>query len=247
MNPATRLIKAIFRHLPIDLRRSIRTRRLEHLVRGGRFGSEEPEYERLQEWLRPGDIALDIGANFGSYTMRMSKLVGEAGRVFAFEPVPQTFQMLTRALAAAGCRNVTVLNVACSDENGPIRMVVPDDSVTGENLYGASITGDAQAGFVVYRMCIDQIPLPRSGIKVVKVDAEGHDHIVIAGMWELLKSCMPVLITEHPRPEITARLEQLGYVLTRSEKRSPNGVFLPPALVAASGRAKKTESQAVGA
>jgi FkbM family methyltransferase len=241
MNPVVRIPKAIFRSLPIGLRRSIRARRLEHLVRSGRFHSDEPEYERLQEWLRPGDIALDVGANFGSYTMRMSKLVGETGRVFAFEPVPQTFHMLMRALAAAECRNVTALNVACSDENGPIRMVVPDDSVTGENLYGASITGDAQAGFLVYRMCIDQIPLPKSGIKVVKVDAEGHDHIVIAGMWGLLESCMPVLITEHPRPEITARLEQLGYVLTRSQKRSPNGVFIPPALVAGGGPANKTE------
>lgn len=221
------ILRVIFGWLPLGAKRFIRAVRLEHLVRQRRFNSDEPEYARLQEWLRPGDIALDIGANFGSYTLRMSELVGCAGRVFSFEPVPQTFHMLVRAVAAAGCRNVTTLNVACSDRDGFVRMVVPDDELTGENLYGASITDDTQHGLVVFRVCIDQLPLPRSGIRLVKVDAEGHDHLVISGMWELLKSCMPVLIAEHPRPDIVSRLENLGYSVTRSEK-SPNSVFLPP-------------------
>ena len=50
----------------------------------GRFRSPEPEWDRLGEWLRPGDTALDVGANVGHYACRMSQLVGASGRVIAW-------------------------------------------------------------------------------------------------------------------------------------------------------------------
>jgi len=86
-----RLLRPVFRRLPKATRRSIRALRLEYLVRRGIFQSDEPEFVRVKDWLKPGDVALDVGANFGAYTLEMSRRVGDTGRVFAFEPVPQTF------------------------------------------------------------------------------------------------------------------------------------------------------------
>ena len=54
----------------------------------------EPELDLLKIGLRPGETALDIGANFGIYAHYMSKAVGKNGKVYSFEPVPFTFQTL---------------------------------------------------------------------------------------------------------------------------------------------------------
>lgn len=222
----TSIAARAFRILPLELRRAVRRYRLRMLVKSGRFDSEEPEYRRLAEWLGPGDIALDVGANFGSYTLRMSELVGNDGRVFAFEPVPQTFAMLIAALTARNCRNVTALNIACSDASGPAKMWIDDHPVTGENLYQATITQTADGSTAIYKMRADDLPLPRP-VKLIKIDAEGHDAAVIAGMWQLICASMPTVITEHPPAETIARFEKLGYSVL-ALPRSPNKVFIPP-------------------
>lgn len=219
-------VRPIFRALPKGLRRSIRARRLEYLVAIGKFESDEPEYKRLHEWLSTGDTAIDIGANFGSYTLRMSELVGGSGRVFAFEPMPQTFAMLVRALARADCRNVTAFNLACSNESRVVSMSVPDDRFTGENLYQASISNSGPSLTTVLCVRVDDLPLSLGSLRLVKIDAEGQDALVIEGMWHVISQHMPILIVEHPPSYTIERLTQLGYKATRAGK-SPNTVFLP--------------------
>lgn len=223
---AKSVARPIFRALPIRLRRAIRTRRLEYLVAAGKFESDEPEYTRLHEWLSTGDTAIDIGANFGSYTLRMSDLVGDSGRVLAFEPMPQTFAMLVRALARADCRNVTTFNLACSNESRMVSMSVPDDRFTGENLYQASISNSGPSLTTVLCVRVDELPLPLGSLQLVKIDAEGQDALVIEGMWHVISQHMPILIVEHPPSSTIERLTQLGYKATRAGK-SPNTVFLP--------------------
>lgn len=179
---------------------------------------------RLREWLAVGDTAIDVGANFGSYSLKMSELVGESGRVLAFEPVPQTFAMLVRALAKADCRNVTMFNAACGNESRIVSMSVPDDHFTGENLYQASIGDSGPSSTNVICVRVDDLPIPLEGLRLVKIDAEGHDALVIEGMWRVISQFMPVLIVEHPPNYIIERLTQLGYKPTR-EGKSPNIVF----------------------
>jgi FkbM family methyltransferase len=61
------------------------------------FGSFEPTTRRaLQRHVKPGMIALDIGANIGAHTLRLGQLVGPSGRVLAFEPTAFAFQKLRR-------------------------------------------------------------------------------------------------------------------------------------------------------
>ena len=59
------------------------------------FGAYEPiELSLFLRLLRPGWTAIDAGANIGFYALMMGQRVGKAGRVFAFEPVPETFARL---------------------------------------------------------------------------------------------------------------------------------------------------------
>ena len=62
--------------------------------------------------LRPGDLAVDVGAYKGGYTYWMRRAVGGEGRVLAFEPQPEAATMLRRYVAAFGWRNVGVAECA---------------------------------------------------------------------------------------------------------------------------------------
>jgi len=220
------IVGPIFRSLPQWSRREIRARRLEWLVRHNKFTSDEYEFSRLGDWLVEGDVAIDIGANFGSYTLQMSQLVGTRGRVFAFEPVPQTFAILVRLLAVRGCRNVTPLNLACSDRNSVIHMSIPDDPLTGENLYQSFVADPSKEGVSACCIRLDDIALPVEKLKLVKIDTEGHEALVISGMWNMLCRTRPIIIAEHVPSNASQKIEALGYRRFRHDK-SPNAVFLP--------------------
>jgi FkbM family methyltransferase len=124
---------------------------------------------------------------------------------------------------------VRALNLACSNENGFASMTIPDDPLTGENLYRAAISERGSNMTSISRIRIDDFPLPFDGLRLVKVDAEGHDSQVIDGMWKTISKHLPVLITEHPTEELIARLAGLGYQFTH-QSGSPNGVFIPTRL-----------------
>ena len=81
------------------------------------------QYERetvdaLHRFCRPGMTVFDIGANAGYLTLVMAKLVGVSGHVHAFEPIPQNSEYLLETLRINGLRNVTVHQVAISDQRG---------------------------------------------------------------------------------------------------------------------------------
>lgn len=60
---------------------------------------QEPQSARLaSELIQEGDICIDVGANMGSYTFLMASQVGDRGKVFAFEPQPNLYQMLVDSI-----------------------------------------------------------------------------------------------------------------------------------------------------
>ncbi|MFN0130281.1 MAG: FkbM family methyltransferase [Verrucomicrobiales bacterium] len=191
-------------------------------IRRGSFIHQEPEYQRLTDWLRPGDIALDIGANIGIYTARLSRLVGERGHVYAFEPVPITFSFLTSNVDRFPIRNVTLLNVGASDASRLARMAMPltDTGLPATAL--AQISDDAGT-IDVHCLPIDALSLP-GPVRLVKIDVEGHEFPVLKGMAALLERDQPRLIVEGQDAEIRAWLEQRGYQ-ARVLSNSPNTIF----------------------
>src|SRR5690242_8873726 len=83
------------------------------------IGTWEWDKQRLvQKLLRSGDSFFDVGANVGFYSLLASRLVGSAGRVVAFEPLPRNVQALKEHLRINRVRNVTVWEAAVSEAEG---------------------------------------------------------------------------------------------------------------------------------
>ena len=94
--------------------------------------------DSLARLVSSGDWVIDIGANVGAYAYRLSELVGSTGRVFAFEPVPETMSLLAANLLRSPHQNVTLLNMAASDSTAVVRMNMPEFSSGLSNFYRAS-------------------------------------------------------------------------------------------------------------
>jgi FkbM family methyltransferase len=175
----------------------------------GKLASGEQEHALLHTLLAPGDWAIDVGANVGLYTLRMSQLVGPKGRVVAFEPVGSTFEILTANCRVAGCRNVSLVNAAASDAPGVVTMTVPQ-AEGAPNFYMAHVERDGGGEHSVLALTIDSLELGNR-IALVKVDAEGHDAAVLRGMARLLARDHPVLIVETCDAATDAWLRGFGY------------------------------------
>ena len=145
----------------------------------GDFRSPEPEYDLLPQWLTPGRVAIDIGANVGHYTLKLAGLVGPSGRVLAFEPVPTTFALLAANVQRSGLSNVTLFNSAVSNRAAILNMVVPDSIPGVRNYYQAHLADGG--GLSVLSITIDSLNLP-SAVALVKIDAEGHETEILDGM-----------------------------------------------------------------
>jgi FkbM family methyltransferase len=151
-----------------------------------RAGAFEPfETELLLDALRPGDVALDIGAHVGYYTLLMARRVGPRGRVFAFEPDPANFDLLRRNVALNGYANVVLGPLAAADRGGPARLHLSGDNAGDHRLYPAG--GEARPSVEVQTVALDNYFAGYSGpIDLVKIDIQGAECAALEGMRGLL-------------------------------------------------------------
>lgn len=222
------LPKRLIARLPASVQWELRRWQLARQLASGRFRSEEPEWERLDGLVGAGDWAIDVGANVGHYSCRLSALVGTSGRVIAFEPVPSTCALLASLVARLPHQNVTVVNAAASDATRPVSLELPHFASGLVNYYQATVTAAPTAGLArAESLALPVDALGLSGpVRLVKIDAEGHEASVLAGMAQLLARCRPVVVMEGAgaAPPVLAAL---GYTVERIPG-SPNGVWRAP-------------------
>jgi FkbM family methyltransferase len=149
--------------------------------------------------LRPGDVFVDVGAHVGYYTLLARALVGPGGRVFAFEPNPETFRMLVANIAGNGYGNVHAFNCALGARNDVATLYINDDNEGETALW--NVTADRR--FVKSRAAhrtvqvavttLDEIARDGAlrGARAVKIDAEGWELQVLAGAAEVLERDRP--------------------------------------------------------
>lgn len=133
--------------------------------------------------LRPGDIALDIGANIGYYTLHTARAVGPAGRVVAIEPDPSNLALLRANLTRNDCRNADVVPCALGAEEGTVAL--RQHSSNRGRLAFARGRHDHPTVSVPLRR--GATVLAELGVRprVAKIDVEGAEPEVLAGLGDL--------------------------------------------------------------
>src|SRR5258708_4633510 len=99
-------------------------------------GIFEPfETELAKVLIKPGDVVLDLGANIGYYTLLFARLVGPAGRVYAFEPEPANCALLKKNVELNGYENVVLVSKAVSNQTGLGKLFLCDFNQGDHRLY----------------------------------------------------------------------------------------------------------------
>jgi FkbM family methyltransferase len=227
-----RLFKRFAKRLPERWQSELKRIHFGRQIVRGTFATSEPEYEILPQLIKPGDWVIDVGANVGHYTKRFSELVGVRGRVIAFEPVPATFALLAANARLFAHANVTLINAAVSNQSGVVGMSIPRFA-TGLNYYQAHLSSTTDNALTVLSLSIDSLAISQR-IALVKIDAEGHESLVLDGMQRLLSEHHPLLIVETDSKQVSANLSALGYVQEKLH-HSPNVIFKPTAGLTNSG------------
>ncbi|MHB1456810.1 MAG: FkbM family methyltransferase [Armatimonadota bacterium] len=209
--------------------------RYARLIKSGKFRSPELEFDLIKDFVKEGDSVLDIGANAGTYSSKLSALVGASGRVYSFEPFPETFEILVSNAALFPYKNVTLLNIAVSDKSSITAIGLRPENRKGQRQLGrVSIVNDPQeeledglgAGQWAARvLCypLDSFDFPDT-IKFVKIDVEGHEVSALEGMTKILTNDKPILVIECKTDIVKNYLEKYGYVGERLPD-SPNYIF----------------------
>jgi len=156
----------------------------------------EKEIAFVRRMLRPGMCAIDIGANYGTYTLTMAQAVGLDGRVWAYEPTSATAHYLRKTIARNGFPNVEVMQAALSDRTGAGRLRV--DAQAEVNRLTAE--GDGEE---VSLTTLDAEGPLRSWARIdfIKMDAEGGELDIVRGGESFFTAQSPLVMFERTGPD----------------------------------------------
>jgi FkbM family methyltransferase len=143
-------------------------------------------FERMVRW---GDTAIDVGANIGYYTRLFSRLVGDDGRVWAFEPLPAAQRLLR--MNVENLTNVTVVEEALSASNGTAMLSIQAAGDTSTLLPRRGI-----ASLEVRTRTLDSMNSCFERVDWLKVDVEGEEFAVLQGAREVLRNHQPLVCFE---------------------------------------------------
>lgn len=162
--------------------------------------------------VRPGMVVWDVGANAGFYSIAFSRLVGPAGRVYAFEPLAENAGNLLAHVGLNKLGNVTVIQAAFSDATGLVGFRVAHSNSMGH------VSPDEKA-YLVPALTVDEFlrAHPEARPDLIKIDIEGGEHAMLAGGSRFLQEAAPEIVLalhgDEQRRACAALLVSFGYSL----------------------------------
>lgn len=158
-----------------------------------RYGIWEPALTAyVLDTIKPGQNVVDVGAHIGYFTLIMSRLVGKGGRVLAFEPDPDNFDLLQANLRLNRIRNVVVESKAVSDRAGKAGLYTSNDNTGDHRLYASPAR---RAVHEVDTVSLDGYLGEGDGpVHFVKIDTQGLEPQILDGMSALIERNRPWLV-----------------------------------------------------
>ena len=157
--------------------------------------TEKPLLEWFRQHTQDAQTWIDIGAHYGYTAIALARLVGERGRVFAFEPVLETAACLARTKALNGLSQLTVVPLGLNAQAALSTELLP----TVRGMADSTIRQN-RAEQQIFAGCFDSLWPSLAGddpvIHGVKIDVQGMELSVLDGMRQTLLLHHPVVVVE---------------------------------------------------
>ena len=154
----------------------------------------EEEIRFIRHYLKPGMKILDIGANFGTYSLTAARCVGENGKVWSLEPIPSVGELLRKSVSENEYENISVHQLALSNSDGIVRFNVSSNT----ELSAIASESDAASTIEVETRSLDSFAEKEnlSKIDFLKLDAEGVEVDIIKNGQKFLAEESPLVLLE---------------------------------------------------
>ncbi len=168
------------------------------LLTPGGMRSFEPELSaHIHSWVRPGHVALDVGANVGFYSLLLAHLVGPTGAVHAFEPDPQSSRWLLENVRLNRLEQVTPWLLALSSADGVSDLHLDLRASRSTSLvagWGLPVDQHRRQRLRAATARLDSLEI--DAVDFIKIDVEGAELEFLIGARDTLSRSRPVLLIE---------------------------------------------------
>lgn len=153
--------------------------------------------EFMARTIKEGMFVLDVGANYGYYSVLMADLIGPAGTLIAFEPNPRAAAAAKDSLSVNGFGSrSTVLQAAVAQAEGKVPFCIPHHEPKNATMVPAGYSRADAEVIEVQTVTIDGVCRSRPRVDFIKIDAEGGEYRIYRGMEETIRRDRPMIILE---------------------------------------------------
>ena len=178
---------------------------------------EKAELNSIENFLQEDSNFIDIGANFGLYTLYASRIIKDKGQIISFEPFSQNYNALSRNATLNNLTHVCLEKIAIGEQADTIHLYYDEQE---QNLGMASakpVENGIKEEVPVTSLDLYLKDKSLSKIDLIKIDIEGFEFAALRGMKETLEAYSPALLIEifdndaYNSNEVQSFLENLGY------------------------------------
>jgi len=159
---------------------------------------------RFLALVRPGAVVVDVGANVGIYTLYAARLLQGRGKIYSFEPAPETFRLLHENVQVNGYLETGLVEMhqaAVTDRAGCAQLAV----FAGDSGHNTLFWDQECERVGVQTLTLDQILEREPRVDVVKIDAEGSEPLVLRGMRRVVERSPGIRILLEFAPSLLRR------------------------------------------
>ena len=153
----------------------------------------------LNDFLRPGDVFVDVGANIGYLSLIASSIVSKDGMVVAFEPDPRALICFRNNIALNDIDNIILIEKMCSNEEGKAKFSLASHlgwSTATRNITSLDIVGEIEAKQCTLDNVFAGDLLNENTIRLIKIDAEGYEPYILEGAKAIIERNETAFIIE---------------------------------------------------
>ena len=171
-------------------------------------------FTTMKKFVKEGSVAIDAGANIGLMSLILSKLVGNKGKVFSFEPGPVSFGLLRRNVYSNGIKsNIILSDNALSDSIGKFELFINPNAESDNQLHKdideyLFKNEPLREKFTVNTQTIDNFleknQIDFNQVSFVKIDTQGHDLSVLRGGIKLFTTTNKIAVLIEFAPYLKA-------------------------------------------